>query len=71
MSNKAKIIIIVVILSVFGGIVLYSTIHAHIESEKLRKKAEEDFAKVWYSEENIAEREHALDEIIEIGEKYK
>ena len=72
MKTKTKIIIIVVLLSLVGGVILYSTITANIESAKQKKKAREDFAKVWYSEEATKERENVLNEIIEeIGDKWK
>ena len=67
MSNKTKLIVLIVLLALIGGVILYSTISANIRNAELKKQANDDVGKVWNSQEAIDEREHALDEIKEIG----
>ena len=67
MSNKAKLIAIIVLLAFIGGVILYSTISSNQRVAEQKKQASDEFGKVWYSQEAVEERKHALDEIEEIG----
>ena len=61
MSTKAKLITLVVLLLLVGGVVLYSTITANNAVAKLKEKANDDFAQAWNSEESVAERQQVLE----------
>ena len=70
MKIKTKVVITIVLLSLLVGVILYSEISARIAKENNKKQAEESFAKVWYSDESVKEREDVLKEIEEIGDKW-